>query len=127
MNGNNDHRADYFGCYGQTTEDALGQLLWVVEQALMAHESGDYQALRAVITDSLAGKITPAGFQRAHETLAPELGRQVSKRLLGALNRGGNPRLLFVARYEGAQDDILISVTFSNHTYPPLIDELWIE
>lgn len=127
MSGNNDRRADYFGCYGKTTEDALCQLLPVVDQALVAHETGNYQALRAVLTDSLAGKITPAGFQRARATIAPELGRQASKRLLGALNRGGNPRLLFAAHYDGTQDDILISVTFSNHSYPPLIDELWIE
>ena len=127
MNDDNQPSKDYFGCFGKNAAEALAILMPVVDIALKAHETGDYQAFRNVITDSLAARITPEGFQNAYEAIAPQLGPLISKRLVAALNRAGNPRLLFVARYTKTSDDILINITFTNNAETPLINEMWIE
>ena len=127
MNDNYQQSEGYFGCFGKNAAEALAILMPVVDIALKAHETGDYQAFRNVITDSLAARITPEGFQNAYEAIAPQLGPLISKRLVAALNRAGNPRLLFVARYTKTSDDILINITFTNNAEAPLINEMWIE
>ncbi|MBR9794001.1 MAG: hypothetical protein GYB58_19870 [Gammaproteobacteria bacterium] len=127
MNDDSQQPEDYFGGFGKNAAQALKILMPVVDIALKAHETGDYQAFRNVMTDSLAARITPDGFQNAYKTIAPELGPLISKRLLAAVNRAGNPRLLFVARYTNTSDDILINITFTNSADAPLINEMWIE
>ncbi len=127
MNDNYQQSEGYFGCFGKNAAEALAILMPVVDIVLKAHETGDYQAFRNVITDSLAARITPEGFQNAYEAIAPQLGPLISKRLVAALNRAGNPRLLFVARYTKTSDDILINITFTNNAEAPLINEMWIE
>ncbi|MFC3200435.1 hypothetical protein ACFOEW_01195 [Alteromonas oceani] len=127
MNDDNQPPEGYFGCFGKNAAEALAILMPVVDIALKAHETGDYQAFRNVMTDSLAARITPDGFQNAYKAIAPELGPLICKRLLAAVNRAGNPRLLFVARYTNTSDDILINITFTNSADAPLINEMWIE
>ena len=127
MNDDNQPPEDYFGCFGDNAAQALALLMPMVDIALKAHETGDYQAFRNVMTDSLAARITPEGFQKAYEAIAPQLGPIISKRLVAALNRAGSPRLLFVARYTKTSDDILINITFTNNAEAPLINEMWIE
>lgn len=127
MSYENPYSQDYFGCFGASKAEALAILMPVVDLALKAHESGDYQAFRDVMTDSLAAIITPDGFQHAYEAIAPQLGQLISKRLVASVNRAVNPRLLFVARYSYASDDIVINVTLNNFAEPPLINEIWIE
>ena len=127
MNDDNQPSEDYFGCFGKNATQALAILMPVVDIALRAHETGGYQAFRDVMTESLAARITPEGFQKAYEAIAPQLGPLISKRLVAALNRAGKPRLLFVARYTNTSDDILINITFTNSAEAPLINEMWIE
>ncbi|WP_296043694.1 hypothetical protein [uncultured Alteromonas sp.] len=127
MNDDNQPSEDYFGCFGENATQALAILMPVVDIALKAHETGDYQAFRDVMTNSLAARITPEGFQNAYQAIAPQLGPLIAKRLVAALNRGGNPRLLFVARYTHTSDDIVINITFTNSAEAPLINEMWIE
>ena len=127
MSNNNLQPEDYFGCFGESATEALPKIMPVVDVALKAHETGDYQAFRDVMTDSLAARITPEGFQNAYAAIAPQLGQLTSKRLIAAVNRAGNPRLLFVARYTNTSDDIMINITFTNDAEAPLINEMWIE
>ena len=127
MNDDYQQSEDYFGFFGKNAAEALALLMPVVDIALKAHETGDYQAFRDVMTDSLAARITPEGFQNAYAAIAPQLGQLTSKRLIAAVNRAGNPRLLFVARYTNTSDDIMINITFTNDAEAPLINEMWIE
>ena len=127
MSNNNLQPEDYFGCFGESATEAVPKIMPVVDAALKAHETGDYQAFRKVMTNSLAARITPEGFQNAYEAIAPQLGPLISKRLIAGVNRAGSPRLLFVARYTHTSDDILINITFTNNAEEPLINEMWIE
>ncbi len=127
MNDENQQSEDYFGAFGNNATQALTILMPVVDIALSAHETGDYQAFRNVMADSLATRITPDGFQNAYEAIAPQLGQLISRRLVAAVNRAGNPRLLFVARYTNTGDDIVINITFTNNAGAPLIHDMWIE
>ena len=127
MSNNNLQPEDYFGCFGESATEALPKIMPVVDVALKAHETGDYQAFRKVMTNSLAARITPEGFKNAYEAIAPQLGVLISKRLVAAVNRAGNPRLLFVARYINTSDDIVINITFTSNADGPLINEMWIE
>lgn len=117
---------NYFGQYGEEKE-ALEILLPVVEQAIKAHQQGDYDAYITLVDDSLAKEIDREQFIQAHQEIHPQLGNIVSKRFLGGLNRGGDPMLLFSAKYELISDDILINITFENGSRPPRIRWLWIE
>lgn len=119
--------SDYDGNFGNNREQALVLLLPIVDIALNAHQSGDYLALRQVITDELALEITEAGFAKACRQMNPTLGGLVNKHLIAALNRQGDPMLVFCAKYDKSMDDILIKVPFENDTYPPRIKWLWIE
>ncbi|MAJ68075.1 MAG: hypothetical protein CBB67_015160 [Alteromonadaceae bacterium TMED7] len=127
MNDENQQSEDYFGAFGNNATQALAILMPVVDLALSAHETGDYQAFRNLMTDSLAARITPEGFQNAYKAIAPQLGPLISKRLVAAVNQAGNPRLLFVARYTNTSDDIVINITFANNAEAPLINDMWIE
>ena len=118
---------NYFGTFGSTEEEALRLLMPVVDRALKAHERGNYQAYLSVITADLAKKVSEEGFLRAYREIAPQLGRLKSKTLLASLRRGQDPMLIFAAKYENTQDDIVINITFKNATPPPLITWIWIE
>lgn len=116
----------YFGCYGKKSE-ALPLLAPVVGKALHAHQTGNYAAYRAVITDNLAAMVSEEAFVQAYKEVSPLLGQMKSKKFLSSLRRGEDPVLLYKAKFTRTDDDILIQVTFKNHSQPPLIDRLWIE
>ena len=44
MNDDNQPPEDYFGCFGDNAAQALALLMPMVDIALKAHETGDYQA-----------------------------------------------------------------------------------
>ncbi|NVK21806.1 MAG: hypothetical protein HWD86_04765 [Kangiellaceae bacterium] len=118
---------NFFGTFGLTDKEALQLLLPVVDTALHAHQTGNYQEYLSVITNELARKVSEEGFLKAHRELAPQLGTLQSKSFLASLRRGKNPMMLFSAKFSGTEDDIVINVTFKSGTEPPLIDWLWIE
>lgn len=116
---------NYFGAYGSTASDVLRVLEPVLDDALESHRDGDYAAFVRLITTEFQTEVSEAGFEKAHRELAPTLGPILSKRFLGSLNRGGNPVLLFAARYTETSDDVLIQVGFRNGLDHPKID--WIQ
>lgn len=118
---------NYFGSFGKDDKQALERLIPVLDQALHAHQVGDYQAFLSVITPELAEQISEDGFAMAFQELAPQLGKLESKSFLAALRRQDNPLLLFAARFAATGDDVLIQAMFKNGTEPPLIDSFWIE
>jgi len=118
---------NYFGAFGTDQTEALPKFLPVLEVALAAHQTGDYDAYLSVVTKALASKVSRSGFAKAHKEVAPQLGELKSKRFLGAIKKHNKPTLLFVANYANCEDDVLISATFENNTLPAKIDWLWIE
>lgn len=118
---------DYFGSFGSTRDEALDVLLPLVDELLESLGRGDYEAYCALITESLKSKISRESFDKTYEETQPKLGNLQTLRFLGSLNRNGNPRLVFEAKYEACADDILINITFSNDTAPPRVDWMWME
>lgn len=118
---------NYFGTFGSDESEAMQLLMPIIDKALLAHESGNYDDYCSLITDKLAEKVSREGFAKAHREIAPQLGTLESKSFLGSLNQGENPMLTFSARYSGIEEDIVITIIFENGSEPPLIDWLWIE
>ncbi len=102
-------------------------LMPVVDHALEAHQNGNYDDYLKVVTAELAEQLTRAGFERAYQEVAPQLGRLQSKTFLGSVRRQDNPMLIFSANYAATKDEVVIQIRFRNGSEPPLIDYLWIE
>lgn len=117
----------YFGSFGADYQTAMAVLEPIIQQAISAHETGNYDLFVEVITHEHASRVSREGFAKGFELVAPQLGKLNEKVFLGSLNREGDPVLLFRAEYQLCPDDVLITVQFKNDTRPPLIEYITIE
>jgi len=118
---------DYFGSYGPAEAEALRILEPVLDRALEAHQTGDYNTFLELVTPAFASAVPEAGFARAHREVAPTLGELLDKRFLGAFRRSDDPVLIYVARYDATDSDVLIRAQFKNGLSHPKIDWMHIE
>ncbi|MCG8609576.1 MAG: hypothetical protein MI864_03490 [Pseudomonadales bacterium] len=118
---------NYFGSLGSNADEALAVVEPIVSDILKSHENGDYDLFSSLITQNLKAKVKPEGFKKAVQENQPTLGIMQSKRFVAALNKGGNPMFLWVARFSKADDDVLINITFTDDKASPKVDWVWIE
>ena len=118
---------NYFNSSGEFQTDTLNQLEPILDIALNAHQTGDYDEYARVATGDLLSDVSRESFDRGYRKVGRPLGLLVTKRFLGAVRKAEGPLLVYAATYSQCDVELVLSVLFTEQDDELKIDWLWIE
>lgn len=117
----------YFKPFGNNDEEALNNLLPIVNAAIDAHVEGDYQKFSSVCSKRFLSQVTQENFERAYHHFQPQMGAIIAKTLLTVIKQRGQSVLVYVAKFSNTEDDVLIRLAFCIENNKAKIDWMVIE
>lgn len=117
----------YFKPFGNNDEEALNNLLPIVNTAIDAHVEGDYQKFSSVCSKRFLSQVTQENFERAYHHFQPQMGAIIAKTLLTVIKQRGQSVLVYVAKFSNTEDDVLIRLAFCIENNKAKIDWMVIE
>ena len=117
----------YFKQFGSNKEEALNNLLPLVNLVIDAHVEGDYEKFGSVCSKRFLSQVTKDNFDRANQHFQPQMGAIIAKTLLTAIKQRGQTVLVYVAKFSNTEDDVLIRIALCKENDQAKIDWIVIE
>lgn len=117
----------YFKPFGSNKEEALTNLLPLVNVVIDAHVEGDYEKFSSVCSKRFLSQVTKDNFDRANQHFQPQMGAIIAKTLLTAIKQRGQTVLVYVAKFSNTEDDVLIRIALCKENDEAKIDWIVIE
>jgi hypothetical protein len=117
----------YFTQFGSNKDEALNNLLPLVNLAIDAHIEGDYKKFSSVCSKRFLSQVTKDNFEHAYQHFQPQMGAIIAKSLLTTIKQRGQTVLVYVAKFSNTVDDVLIRIALCKENNKAKIDWMIIE
>ena len=99
----------------------------VLNNILTGFQEGDYSKYARDFDDTFKESISEEKFLETRRQLENSIGNCQTKKYLGFLNKGQTTIILWKARFDQSQDDILIKLIMSKRGDKNLVTGLWFQ
>jgi len=117
----------YLTPFGNTQEEALNNLIPIVNLAINAHVEGDYQQFSSVCSKRFLSQVTQESFELAYHQFQPQMGAFIAKTLVTIIKQRGQTVLVYIAKFSMTDDDVLIRIAFCKEGEVIKVDWMYIE
>ena len=110
---------------GETNEEVAGIAEPVLDNILEAFETNDYVKYSRDFDDTLREAVSEKKFVEVDHYFQESLGDYQSREYLGFVVKGKMSVVLWKARYNKSEDDVLIKLVLSKRRNKHLVTGLW--
>lgn len=117
---------NYFGKLGKDQIEALSKASPIVDGILKAQDDADYEGFCAFFEGPLAQNVTKSDFLKNQQHIAQSMGKLVDKKFVTSIKRGDLVGLVYKCRFNGSEDDFMITITLNDSSDPLKATGIWI-
>ena len=112
---------------GQDDSVVQGIATPILNNILEGLKNNDYEKYTKDFDLTAKEAITQEAFKKAVDELKSEIGNYVEKKFMGFLNKGQMTLVIWKAKFDQTQDDILVRLVLSKREKQYLVTGLWFE
>jgi len=112
---------------GETNEEVTAIAEPILDNILQAFEQNDYIKYAKDFDDTLKESISDKKFVEVNQYFQDSLGNYQSREFLGFFVKGKMSVVLWKARYDKSEDDVVIKLVLSKRADKYLVTGLWFQ